>query len=169
MIELADFAFALDSVLIAVALSEHLWVIYTGAAIGIAAMRFAAGFVLTLIARFPQIEVAAYILVGWTATKLLLSALGESTLLRSTDTVPESLMPQWLFWLGVILIITAGTFLAYRGRPPRQVGPQVRGRFHRRAAVIRTNRMSEVHRLIGWVESSNQSSAGTSMLSRDPA
>ena len=117
IIELADFAFALDSVVVAVALSEHLWVIYTGVAIGIAAMRFAAGFVLTLIARFPQIEVTAYTLVGWTATKLLLSALGESTLLRSTDTVPESLMPQWLFWLGVILIITAGTCLAYRGRP----------------------------------------------------
>jgi YkoY family integral membrane protein len=117
MIELADFAFAIDSVLIAVALSEHLWVIYTGAAIGIAAMRFAAGFVLALITRFPQIEVAAYALVGWTATKLLLSALGESTLLRSTDAVPESLMPQWLFWLGAILIITAGTCLAYGGRP----------------------------------------------------
>ena len=116
-------------------------------------MRFAAGFVLTLIGRFPQIEVAAYTLVGWTATKLLLSALGESTLLRSTDTVPESLMPQWLFWLGVILIITAGTCLAYRGKPrpglAKSVGPQVRGRFHRRSPVIRTNRMSEVHRLIG--------------------
>jgi predicted tellurium resistance membrane protein TerC len=122
IIELADFAFALDSVLIAVALSEHLWVIYTGAAIGIAAMRFAAGLTMALLVRFPQIEVAAYTLVGWAATKLLLSAQGESTLLRSTDTVPESLMPQWLFWLGAILIITAGTCLAYgagrdRGSP----------------------------------------------------
>jgi predicted tellurium resistance membrane protein TerC len=134
IIEIADFAFALDSVLIAVALSEHLWVIYTGAAIGIAAMRFAAGLTMALLVRFPQIEVAAYTLVGGTATKLLLSALGESTLLRSTDTVPESLMPQWLFGVGAILIITASTCLAYRGRPRpglTQIRPQVRGCFHR--------------------------------------
>ena len=125
MIELADFAFALDSVLIAVALSEHLWVIYTGAAISIAAMRFAAGLTLALLVRFPQIEVAAYTLVGWTATKLLVSALGESTMLQSME-LPEPLMPQWLFWLGAILIITAGAYLAYRGRPRPRLAKSAR-------------------------------------------
>lgn len=71
-VELADLAFSLDNVVAAVALSREFWVILTGVALGIITMRFAAGIFVRLIARFPELEAAAYLLVLNIGVMLLL-------------------------------------------------------------------------------------------------
>lgn len=62
-VELADLAFSLDNVVAAVALSNRLWVVMVGVALGIITMRFAAGIFTWLIKREPILATAAYIVV----------------------------------------------------------------------------------------------------------
>ena len=72
-VELADLAFSLDNVVAAVALSNHLWVVLLGVALGIVTMRFAAGIFTWLIKREPILATAAYIVVFNIGVELLLS------------------------------------------------------------------------------------------------
>ena len=75
VIELTDIAFAVDSILAAIALAggrhEKLWVIITGGIIGMILMRFAATIFIRLLDRFPRFEMAAYLLVILIGLKLL--------------------------------------------------------------------------------------------------
>lgn len=71
-VELADLAFSLDNVVAAVALSREMWVVFTGVALGIVTMRFAAGIFVWLIQRYPVLEAAAYLLVFNIGIELLL-------------------------------------------------------------------------------------------------
>jgi len=72
-VELADLAFSLDNVVAAVALSNKLWVVMLGVALGIIAMRFAAGVFTWLIKREPILETAAYIVVFNIGLELILT------------------------------------------------------------------------------------------------
>jgi YkoY family integral membrane protein len=107
-IELTDLAFAVDSVLAAVGiipleqLHEKIWVVYTGAIIGLVAMRFAAVAVLGLLKKFPALIIYAYVLVSWIGVKLILQGchtkgMGESLHLS----VP-------VFWIVMGLIMGCG-------------------------------------------------------------
>lgn len=75
VIELTDIAFAVDSILAALALAgsrpEKLWVVITGGIIGVVLMRFAAVMFVSLLERFPRFEVSAYLLVLVIGLKLL--------------------------------------------------------------------------------------------------
>jgi tellurite resistance protein TerC len=62
-VELADLIFSLDNVVAAVALANHIWVLLTGVALGILALRWAASFFAVLVEREPVLEDAAYVLV----------------------------------------------------------------------------------------------------------
>lgn len=62
-VELMDLAFSLDNVVAAVSLSEKLWVVMLGVAIGILIMRFAAGIFSKVVEKAPILKTAAYILV----------------------------------------------------------------------------------------------------------
>ena len=62
-IEIADLVFSLDNVVVAVTLSNKLWVVMIGVAIGILMMRFAAGLFSYAIEREPILKNAAYVLV----------------------------------------------------------------------------------------------------------
>jgi len=70
-VELMDLAFAVDSVLVAVALSDKLWVIYTGVFLGILALRALASLVVTLLDGYPRFKHLAYVVVGLAGVKLL--------------------------------------------------------------------------------------------------
>jgi YkoY family integral membrane protein len=72
-VELMDIAFSIDSVLAAFGISEQIWVLFAGAVLGILAMRLVAGVFLKLLAKFPTMEHAAYIIIGFIAAKMLLS------------------------------------------------------------------------------------------------
>jgi tellurite resistance protein TerC len=71
-VELADLAFSLDNVVAAVALSDQLWVVLVGVALGIITMRFAATMFTWMIKREPILEQAAYIVVFNIGLELLL-------------------------------------------------------------------------------------------------
>ncbi|MDP3506771.1 MAG: DUF475 domain-containing protein [Candidatus Melainabacteria bacterium] len=75
-VELADLAFSVDNVAAAVAMSDQLWAVLTGVAIGILAMRFVAGVFVGLIEKFPILEQIAYLLVGWIGILLVLEQQG---------------------------------------------------------------------------------------------
>jgi tellurite resistance protein TerC len=72
-VELADLAFSLDNVVAAVALSDKLWVVMLGVALGIVTMRFAAGVFTWMIKREPILATAAYIVVFNIGVELLLA------------------------------------------------------------------------------------------------
>ena len=75
VIELTDIAFAVDSILAAMALAgshvEKLWVVITGGIIGVVLMRFAAAIFIRLLEKFPRFESSAYLLVIVIGLKLL--------------------------------------------------------------------------------------------------
>ena len=75
VIELTDIAFAVDSILAAMALagsrSEKLWVVVTGGILGVILMRFAASVFVRLLEKYPRFEVSAYLLVVVIGLKLL--------------------------------------------------------------------------------------------------
>jgi YkoY family integral membrane protein len=70
-VELTDIVFAIDSLLVAVAMSRKVWVIITGGILGIIAMRVLIGQLLNIVRRFPAIVDGAYVIVAWVGVKLL--------------------------------------------------------------------------------------------------
>lgn len=76
-LELADLAFSLDNVVAAVALSDQLWVVMVGVALGIVTMRFAATVFTWMIQREPILEQAAYIIVFNIGIELLIAEFFE--------------------------------------------------------------------------------------------
>ncbi len=62
-VETMDLIFSIDNVVAAVSLSEKIWVVMLGVAIGILAMRYAAGIFSYAVQREPILQQAAYILV----------------------------------------------------------------------------------------------------------
>jgi YkoY family integral membrane protein len=69
-VEFADIAFSVDSIAAAVAFSKKLSVIFIGGALGILAMRFVAGWFLTLIERYPILNKSAFLIVLVIGVKL---------------------------------------------------------------------------------------------------
>ncbi len=76
VIELTDIAFAVDSILSAMALvgsvRSKLWVVVVGGILGLILMRFAAALFIRLLDRFPRFETSAYLLVVVIGIKLVL-------------------------------------------------------------------------------------------------
>jgi tellurite resistance protein TerC len=106
-VELADLVFSLDNVVAAVALSNQLWVVMLGVAIGILLMRFAAGWFSYAAQREPVLETAAYILV---------LAIGAELLLEELACVS---VPDWFRF--IISIVIVASSLAYAHLKPLQV------------------------------------------------
>src|SRR5436190_1132992 len=71
-VELTDIVFAVDSILVAVAMSPKRWVILTGGILGIVMMRLVIGKLLTLVERFPLLVDGAFVIIGWVGIKLLI-------------------------------------------------------------------------------------------------
>lgn len=107
MVNLMDCAFAIDSVLVAVGLSNELLIIFTGVALGIVAVRVAAGGFLKLLEKWPSIEDVAYVLIGWISIKLFVESYGMMMGI-------EHEFPEWLFWSGMAAIALLGTLYAMR-------------------------------------------------------
>lgn len=108
-----DAVFAVDSILIAVALvdvakhPDKLWVVYAGGTLGVLLLGLAAGFFIRLIRRYPSLDDTAYALVGWAGVKLALVS-GH----LYSPAIPE--MPKILFWSVFALIVAVGVWNARR-------------------------------------------------------
>jgi tellurite resistance protein TerC len=71
-VEIMDLVFSIDNVVAAVSLSNKLWVVMIGVAIGILTMRYAAGIFSYAVEREPILQQAAYILVFNIGVELVL-------------------------------------------------------------------------------------------------
>ena len=108
VLNLIDCAFAIDSVLAAVGLSDDIVIVFTGVALGIVAVRVAAGSFIKVLEKWPALEDVAYALIGWIALKLTIEAYG----MYVGNTEIE--LPHWLFWTGMGAIAGGGTLYAIR-------------------------------------------------------
>ena len=57
--------FAIDSILVAVAVSDKLWVVITGGILGIVMMRMVIGRLLAVIRRYPLLVDGAFVIIAW--------------------------------------------------------------------------------------------------------
>jgi YkoY family integral membrane protein len=105
-VELTDIVFAIDSILVAVAMSPKIWVILTGGILGIVMMRLVIGQLLAIIERYPPLVDGAFVIIAWVAVKLLIEYL------HAEDYIAFE-VPRWLS-LGLIVVIFAIAFLYAR-------------------------------------------------------
>ena len=96
-VELTDIVFAIDSILVAVALSDKTWVIITGGILGVIAMRLVIGQLLALVNRYPTLVDGAFVIIAWVGIKLVLEYLHSAGFI-------EWAVPKWLS-LGLIVVI----------------------------------------------------------------
>jgi len=115
LIELTDIAFAVDSILAAVALSKKLWVVFVGGLLGVVMMRFAAASFIKLLDRFPRFETTAYLLVFTIGIKVIV----EGLRIPGIDFHDLRATPFWVFWSLMALFVAYG-FLPER-KPIRLV------------------------------------------------
>jgi predicted tellurium resistance membrane protein TerC len=122
VIELTDIAFAVDSILAAIALvgppppghasdaiHPKLWVIITGGILGVVLMRFAAVVFIRLLERFPRFEVTAYWLVLLIGLKLLIDwGFNTPAEPHRVDFHDFHSAPFWIFWIALALTFCTG-------------------------------------------------------------
>ena len=109
-VELTDIVFAIDSILVAIAVSRKLWVVVTGGILGVIAMRVVISRMLGVIQRYPAIVDGAYVIVAWVAVKLLVEYFHAMNWIHWE-------IPKWLS-LGLIGIIFGGSILYARRKGP---------------------------------------------------
>lgn len=76
VVEMMDIAFSIDSVLAAFAISEEVWVLLLGGMLGVLMMRQVASLFLKLLDRIPELETAAFVVILFIGSKMVLSAFG---------------------------------------------------------------------------------------------
>lgn len=108
-VELTDIVFAIDSILVAVAMSPKLWVVITGGLLGIATMRMVTGQLVRIVERYPALVDGAFIIIAWVGIKLLVEWA------HSMEYVHFEI-PKWLS-LGLIIVIFAASWLYARKHP----------------------------------------------------
>lgn len=105
-VELTDIVFAVDSILVAVAMSPKRWVILTGGILGIVMMRLVIGQLLAIVERYPALVDGAFLIIGWVSVKLLVEYLHQNGYVGFD-------VPKWLS-LGLIVVIFVASFLYAR-------------------------------------------------------
>ena len=105
-VELTDIVFAIDSILVAVAMSPKIWVILAGGLLGIVMMRLVIGRLLSLIERYPPLVDGAFLIIFWVGAKLLLEYLHKEGYVHFE-------VPNWVS-LGLIVVIFTASFLYAR-------------------------------------------------------
>ncbi len=96
-VELTDMVFAVDSIVVAVAISQKTWVVLTGGVLGIIAMRLVIGQLLTVVERYPVLVDGAFVIIAWVGARLLLQYLHQVGLIAWE-------VPEWLGY-GLIVVI----------------------------------------------------------------
>ena len=109
-VELTDIVFAIDSILVAVAMSNKTWVIISGGILGIITMRMVIGQLLTLVRRYPTLVDAAFIIIAWVGVKLLVEYL------HTEHYISFAINKWWSF--GLILAIFAVALYYARKKGP---------------------------------------------------
>jgi YkoY family integral membrane protein len=120
LIEATDIAFAVDSILAAIALvgsaprghvgpHPKLWVVITGGMIGVMLIRVAAAMFIKLLERFPRLETSAYLLVLVIGLKLLVDWAVNTADQPDRANFHDPASPLfWTFWALMVISITIG-------------------------------------------------------------
>lgn len=127
-VEIADLAFAVDSILAAVALAVTLpatglfeigsldggqfIVIFAGGMIGVIIMRFAANLFVELLQKRPGLEMAAFVIVGWVGVKLAMLTLAHPDVAIISEEFIHSTTWKLIFYIVLVSIALAGWFLS---------------------------------------------------------
>jgi YkoY family integral membrane protein len=109
-VELTDIVFAVDSILVAVAMSPKTWVVITGGVLGIITMRLVIGKLLALVRRYPALVDGAFIIIAWVGVKLLLEYLGTVGIIHLH-------INKW-FSFGLIAVIFLVSYVYARRQGP---------------------------------------------------
>ncbi|MFN7917055.1 MAG: hypothetical protein U0Q55_17050 [Vicinamibacterales bacterium] len=109
-VELTDIVFAIDSILVAVAMSNKIWVILAGGILGIIMMRLVIGQLLAIVQRYPPLVDGAFVIIAWVGLKLVVEYLHAIGYIHWE-------IPKWLS-LGLIVVIF-GVALMYARRQER--------------------------------------------------
>lgn len=137
-VEAADLAFAIDSMLAAVALAVTLphwgnWdigginggqftVMFLGGVIGLVIMRFAAQAFVKLLQKYPQLETAAFLIVGWVGVKLTVMTLAHKDVGILDEHFPHSFAWKAVFWTVLVVIAVGGYVMGVRSSKKQQRG-----------------------------------------------
>ncbi|RUL54296.1 MULTISPECIES: TerC family protein [Lysinibacillus] len=125
-VELADIAFAVDSMLAAVAIAVTLpelgdfhigginagqfGVMFFGGIVGMIIMRFAAQWFVKVLNDYPDLETAAFLIVGWVGVKLVVLTLSHDKVGILPHEFPHSTTWKLIFWVVLLLIAVLGWF-----------------------------------------------------------
>jgi YkoY family integral membrane protein len=134
-VELADIAFAVDSILAAVAMAVVLpetplpniggldggkfLVVFAGGVIGLVIMRFAANQFVKLLESRPGLEMAAFAIVGWVGIKLAVHTLSHPTLSLLSEEFAHSTEWKVSFYVVLAGIALVGWFLSKKENAPK--------------------------------------------------
>jgi YkoY family integral membrane protein len=113
-VELTDIVFAVDSILVAVAMSPKLWVIISGGILGIVTMRMVIGQLLALVRRYPALVDGAFVIIGWVGLKLLVEFMHAEGWIGFE-------INKWLSF-GLIFLIFLAAYLYARRQGPADDG-----------------------------------------------
>ncbi|APC49810.1 TerC family protein [Virgibacillus halodenitrificans] len=125
-VEFADLAFAVDSILAAVALAVALpptdlghvgsldtaqfAVVFAGGMIGLIIMRFAANIFVDLLHKRPGLEIAAFVIVGWVGIKLAVIVMAHPDVAWIPEHFPHSTIWKLTFYIVLVAIAVIGWF-----------------------------------------------------------
>ncbi len=129
-VEAADIAFAIDSMLAAVAIAvtlPHLGefdigginggqfiVMLLGGFIGVIMMRFAAQWFVKILNDYPSLETAAFLIVGWVGVKLVVLTLAHEKVGILPEEFPHSTVWELTFWIVLLAIALIGYLVGVR-------------------------------------------------------
>jgi len=120
VIELTDIAFAVDSILAAIAVvgsapvghvgpHPKLCVVITGGLLGVILMRVAAALFIRLLERFPRFETSAYLLVAVIGAKLVIDWGANTDEHPHRINFHDTGSPEfWIFWALMVVCIALG-------------------------------------------------------------
>ncbi|HEX4565062.1 MAG TPA: hypothetical protein VH138_00470 [Vicinamibacterales bacterium] len=110
-VELTDAVFAVDSILVAVAMSPKTWVILAGGILGIVMMRMVIGQLLVLVRAHPALVDGAFIIIAWVAIKLIVEFLDDEGFI-------ELEINKWFSFGLIVAIFLLSYVYARRQGPP---------------------------------------------------
>ncbi|RDI47699.1 TerC family protein [Falsibacillus pallidus] len=129
-VEIADIAFAIDSMLAAVALAVTVrpagWgeiggidggqftIMFLGGIIGLVIIRFAANWFVRLLEKYPALETTAFLIVGWVGVKLAVLAVSHPNVSLLHHHFPESTGWKLTFWIILLTLAIGGFFISKR-------------------------------------------------------
>ncbi|AME09708.1 MULTISPECIES: TerC family protein [Gemella] len=127
-VELTDIAFAIDSILAAVAIAITLphisetaigginlgqfLVMVIGGFIGVIIMRYAANIFIRVLEKKPGLEIAAFLIVAWVGIKLFVIAAAHPALALIPEHFPHSTLWTIIFWAVLLGLLIWGVLIS---------------------------------------------------------